>query len=359
VEVIQSCSDETKGILRHVREGLGAHHSPDLFHGQQELHKATSLALQAQISQATQEVEQAEKRKQEAEEDYQNYRRCPPRGGFPPDFPKRIESAKQAEQEARLRLEAAQKRCDQMREAISGLSEDYHPFDLSSGCRIEAREVEKRLEARFKEIDRVAEEARLSESSRKRIEKARRLIEGFVATIAFFHLSVQMWIGELRLIAELEQVVLKGLIPALYLQRAARKLPMASERAKVMAVYQPMLERIRGPGATLSQLPAEERAGIERVAEQAADLFQRSSSCVEGRNGRLALRHHSLHRLSDGKLVALTVVHNYYLSRRDGTTAAERFFGTKPRDLFGWLVDRLDVPARPAAKRSNNGRKAD
>jgi len=56
VEVIQSCSDEAKGILRHVREGLGAHHSPDLFHSQQELHKATSLALQAQISQASQEV---------------------------------------------------------------------------------------------------------------------------------------------------------------------------------------------------------------------------------------------------------------------------------------------------------------
>jgi hypothetical protein len=358
VEVIQSCSDEAKGILCHVREGLGAHHSPDLFHGQQELHKATSLALQSQVSQASQEVEQAEKRKQDAEEEYQNYRRCPPRGGFPPDFPKRIARAKQAEQEARLRLEAANARRDQMQEAIGGLSEDYHPYDLSSGCKLEARKVEGRLEARFAEIDRVAEEAQLSESGRRRIEKARRLIEGFVATIAFFHLSVQMWVSELRLTAELEQVVLKELIPALYLQRAARKLPTAEERAKVIAVYQSMLERIRGPGAALSQLPAEERAKVERVAEQAADLFQRSSSCVEGRNGQLALRHHSLHRLSNGKLVALTVVHNYYLTRRDGATAAERFFGAKPGNLFGWLVDHLDVPARPAAKRSKNGRKA-
>ena len=303
-------------------------------------------------------MEQAEKRKQEAEEGYRNYRRCPPRGGFPPDFPKRIESAKQAEQEARLRLDAANRRRDQMQGAIGGLSEDYHPYDLNSGCKLEAREVERRLEARFTEIDRVAEEARLSESSRKRIEKARRLIEGFVATIAFFHLSVRMWVGELRLTAELEQVVLKELIPGLYLQRAARKLPTASEGAKVMAVYQPTLERIRAPGGALGRLPAEDRARIERVAEAAADLFQRSSSCVEGRNGQLALRHHSLHRLSDGKLLALTVMHNYYLRRSDGTTAAERFFGSKPRDLFGWLVDRLDVPARPAAKRSNNGRKA-
>ena len=358
VEVIQSCSDEAKGILRHVGEGLGAHHSPDLFHPQQELHKATSLPLLAQVSQASQEVEQAEKQKLEAEEEYQSYRRCPPRGGFPPDFPKRIARAKQAEQEARLRLEAANARRDQMREAIGALSEDYHPYDLSNSCRIEAREVEQRLEARFAEIDRVAEEAQLSESGRKRIEKARRLIESFVATIAFFHLSVQTWVSELRLTAEIEEVMLKELIPALYLQRAARKLQTAEERAKVMAVYQLMLERIRGPGAALSQLPAEDRVRIERIAEQAADLFQRSSSCVEGRNGQLALRHHSLHRLSNGKLVALTVVHNYYLTRRDGTTAAERFFGAKPRDLFGWLVDHLDVPARPAAKRSKNGRKA-
>lgn len=357
VEVIQSCSDEAGGILRHVREELGAHHSPDLFHPQQELHKATSLALESQVSQASQEVEKAAKHVLEAEQESQNSRRSPLRRGFPPDFSKRIERVRQAEAKAGLELEAANGRRDQMREAIRGLSQDYHPYDLSSGCKIEAREVEKRLEARFAEIDRVVEEAQLSDAARKRIGKARRLIEGFVATIAFFHLSVQMWIRELTLPAEIEQVVLKELIPALYLQRAARKQPTAEGRAKVMAVYQPMLERIRGPGAALSQLPAEDREKIEGVAEQAADLFQRSSSCVEGRNGQLALRHHSLHRLSKGKLGALTVVHNYYLTRSDGTTAAERFFGDKPNDLFGWLVDRLDVPARPAAKRSKTGRK--
>jgi hypothetical protein len=358
VEVIQSCSDEATGILRHVREELGAHHSPDLFHPQQELHKATSLALESQISQASQAVEQAEKRVLEAEEEFENYRQSPPRGGFPPDFPKRIAGAKQAEAEARVELEAANGRRDQVREAIRGLSEDYHPYDLSSGCKIEAGEVEKRLEARFAEIDRVAEEAQLSDAARKRIEKARRLIESFVATIAFFHLSVEMWVRELMLPSEIEQVVLKELIPALYLQRAAKKQPTAEGRARMMAAYQPMLERIRGPASELGKLPAEDRAKVERVAEQAADLFQRSSSCVEGRNGQLALRHHSLHRLSNGKLGALTVVHNYYLTRSDGTTAAERFFGAKPRDLFGWLADRLDVPARPAAKRSKNGRKA-
>ncbi|MGH9831453.1 MAG: DUF6399 domain-containing protein, partial [Blastocatellia bacterium] len=178
------------------------------------------------------------------------------------------------------------------------------------------------------------------------------LLRSLVATITFFHLQVQLWVSQLALSPEVEGVVVKELIPALYLERAARKQPTAEPRAKVEAVSVPILARARAPASILGQLPAEERAKLEGLAQQAADLFQRSSSCVEGRNGQLALRHHSLHRLSQGKLGALTVVHNYYLTRADGTTAAERFFGSKPADLFVWLVDHLEVPARPAAKRS-------
>src|SRR4051794_26453895 len=54
-----------------------------------------------------------------------------------------------------------------------------------------------------------------------------------------------------------------------------------------------------------------------------------------------------------GRLKALTVIHNYRTQRADGTTAAERFFGKKPRDLFTWLLERLPDLPRPAAKRPN------
>src|SRR5262249_56011333 len=118
------------------------------------------------------------------------------------------------------------------------------------------------------------------------IEKARRRIEGVVATIAFFHLWAPMCWSELQLSAELEPRGLKELIRALALERAAKKLPTAEERAKVTAVSQPMLERIRGPATALSQLPAEDRAKLERRAQPAADLIQRSSAGVEGRNGQ-------------------------------------------------------------------------
>ena len=53
------------------------------------------------------------------------------------------------------------------------------------------------------------------------------------------------------------------------------------------------------------------RQRIEAVAGTRAELFQRSRSCVEGRNGQLSLYHHGCHRLSDRKLAALTAIHNY------------------------------------------------
>jgi len=79
--------------------------------------------------------------------------------------------------------------------------------------------------------------------------------------------------------------------------------------------------------------------------------FQRSSSCVEGRNGQLALRHHSFHRLSPRKLQALTTIHNFFLTRPDGSTAAERFFAHPPNPLFDSLLQALPLPPRPARNR--------
>jgi Family of unknown function (DUF6399) len=104
-------------------------------------------------------------------------------------------------------------------------------------------------------------------------------------------------------------------------------------------------------GGALWSLPEEGRTKLEEVARQTAGLFQRSSSCVEGRNGRLSLQHHGQSRVSERRLKALTVIHNYLVKRADGTTAAERFFGQKHKDVFSWLLERLPDLPRAAEKR--------
>ena len=65
----------------------------------------------------------------------------------------------------------------------------------------------------------------------------------------------------------------------------------------------------------------------------------------EGRNGRLALWHHHLHRLSARRLAALTVIQNHWLILADGTTTAQRLFEVPHDDPFEWLLDRMDLPA--------------
>ena len=58
----------------------------------------------------------------------------------------------------------------------------------------------------------------------------------------------------------------------------------------------------------MAALAEEQKKEVDRVARECAGLFQRSSSCVEGRNGRLSLFHHGQGKLSDKRLQSLTVV---------------------------------------------------
>ena len=132
---------------------------------------------------------------------------------------------------------------------------------------------------------------------------------------------------------------------------AAWRARTAEERQRLEEMADQLNEAAWQEGGALSKLPQEDRQEVEEVARQSAGLFQRSSSCVEGRNGRLSLQHHGHSRVSERRLKALTVIHNYLVQRPDGTTAAQRFFGHKHPDLFSWLLQRLPDLPRPAPKR--------
>jgi hypothetical protein len=83
-------------------------------------------------------------------------------------------------------------------------------------------------------------------------------------------------------------------------------------------------------------------------AKRLATVFQRSSSNVEGRNGYLSLRSHQLRGLDlPRKRECFTTVHNFFLTRPDGTTAAERFFGQKPRSMFAAILESVELAPAP------------
>ena len=177
------------------------------------------------------------------------------------------------------------------------------------------------------------------------------MVVDMVSTVAFFFLSIRAKVEALSLSPQVECVICNNLIPGIYLRLASAKAKSGSERKKLRSRSEDLLAPLLARDGPLGCLEEEDRLLIWRVSEECAHIFQRSSSCVEGRNGQLALRHHSLHRLRDRKLAALTTVHNYFTKRSDGTTAAERFFGKRPRDLFEHILDTVNLPGRPAKKR--------
>jgi hypothetical protein len=146
----------------------------------------------------------------------------------------------------------------------------------------------------------------------------------------------------------------RRVLPAAYWEQAAARGRDAADRQELGALAERLRVAAWSKAARPVGLSAQKEKEVRALARECVERWVRSSSCVEGRNGLLALCHHGKHGLSEQRLQALTVLHNYWVKRPDETTAAERFFGQKPRDLFAWLLEHLPDPPRPA-KRSPKG----
>jgi hypothetical protein len=350
VTVFQSTSDEASALLKQAR-GCGAHHSPDLFHPQQDISRATSLPLQRQAEAATRKAHQAIQAVDRlTKEANQNLALSDADRSL--DYVRRLDEALSDVAQACAESNDAGERRTRVRDAARGISEAYHPFDLHTGAVRDAATVKADLQQCFEQIDQVASEAGLSEKCRTLLDKARRLVPQMVATVALVHAMIREQVEALDLGAELDDALLHLLIPLHYLRLRIRKTKTAEARAQLKCTIAGLQQAVDAAGAAPGRLPTPARAMVERMAILCAEWFQRSSSNVEGRNGVLALRHHSIHHLSQRKLSALTVVHNFGVTRSDGTTAAERFFGQKPQDLFEHLLMTLPPPKRPAVRRA-------
>ena len=344
VTVEQVTSDEGKALLSLART-LNARHATDLFHVQYETSGAMSLPLAHRVNVASDTVDEADAQVTRAKEQRAAWEKS--HGpGRPPNFDLRECAVDEGLVEAKLALEEATQWQADARGARRGLATDYHPVDLATGEPRTAEQIAAKMQERFDALKRIATEAGLSERSMAGLAKAERLLPTLKASLAFFHERVDRRVAALTLPPEQAGIVTTHLVPAAYLERAANRAQLAADKE---ALRDTAHERRRAGLHALLAAGVDEpqRDQLSTVAAECADLFQRTSSCVEGRNGQHALHHHHLHQVSTTRLEALTVIHNYVIRRPDGTTAAERFFGHKPNDLLDHLLKTVRVPPRP------------
>jgi hypothetical protein len=343
VEVIQLTSDLARALVCCAEQGLQAAHCPDLFHGQRDLLKPLLLPLTRPIQQAEKELEKASKHTETLD--------VPEDQVQPPEELEALIEAVRHELAIEERLRQARKRQEKAVQEVRGVADDYHPFDRHTGQPVSALEVGKRLAGHVDELEKVAAAAGLGERPRQAVCKARTWVATLMGAVAWFWCLANARIEELELSEEQERVVKEKLVAGHYWAMAARRARTAQERKRLAEMAEGLQDAAWQAGGEVLSLAEEERKEVQEVARQIAGLFQRSSSCVEGRNGRLSLQHHGHSRVSERRLKALTVIHNYMVKRSDGTTAAQRFFGQPHQDVFPWLLQRMPDLPRPAPKR--------
>jgi hypothetical protein len=347
--VIQSTSDEAPGLLAYVEHYLEAHHSPDLFHVQHELVKAVSGPMATKERATHQAVIEAQEQLDRLQTHPisttdESDKRGPER---PPKAPMSLQQARQAleaatQEHARLAQQRAK-----VQQVIRGIGHDYHFVDLERGVRRNGRLIATDIQAHIDQIRTVAQQEGLSQSCLERIDKAERVVPKMQGTIEFVSRYVAEQVAQLELKPPLSFAMHAKLIPSYYLERVAER---RSDRdgAPLRDLAEQLRTPLFAPGGALSTLSPYAQDSLHDEARRLAAVFQRSSSNVEGRNGYLSLRSHQLRGLDlPRKRQCFTAIHNFFLTRPDGTTAAERFFGQKPRSMLAAILDAVELAPAP------------
>jgi len=346
---IQSTSDEAPGLLAYVEHHLGAHHSPDLFHVQHELSKAISAPLATKQRAAHKAVAQAEKTLTRLQEHLDHADGEPVKRGLgrPPKATASLEQVAQDVATARHEHQRLSAQREQVSQRIRAIGHAYHFVDLERGVRRNGKLIAGDIQCHIDTIRTIAQQEGLSETCLERLDKAERVVPKMQATVAFVSGYVGQQIQQLELAPPQSFAMHAHLIPSYYLDRVASTRTVAAG-APLRALAERLRTPLFVPGGALGECSMLQQDQLKAKAAQLAEVFQRSSSNVEGRNGYLSLRNHQLRGLDHPrKRTCLTAVHNFFLTRADGTTAAERFFGQKPRSMFAAILASVEIPPAP------------
>ena len=346
VKVIQSVGDEAKSLVKHVKVGLEAHHSPDTFHIQQEVTKAGSAQLKLKIKRDTENLEKLSKKTKKLEKKQmilENLEKKPK--GRPIDYDSQIAKAVDLERDQTELIRVAVQRNTDFHSARLSISEIYHPYSIKSGLKQGAAVIAEKLNAAFDDIENIVNGT--GNAFEKRITKARKLVSSMEATIAFYFATVAMILDQKGYDERTRMLLEDFLIPACYLESAASKSNSKEEAIDMRYLKKELMAEYDSRAGPFRMNTPEELQDMLNTARDCSAVFQRSSSAVEGRNGQLSLNYHNLHRLSDRKLACLTALHNFDTRRDDGTTPAQRFFESEHGNLFEYLLENVKRVGRP------------
>jgi Family of unknown function (DUF6399)/IclR helix-turn-helix domain len=318
-------SDRAKGLIKLALQDFHCPSVADLFHALSDLSKGLGREIAQRLSRVNRRLNKLK------------------------DSPE-TETLKQHLQAESQSLQTAQV---QYQDCVHQLTLAVHPFHLHQNTKQTSAQVEVQLSHHLTVLKTLKKTHHLADQ-KDCLTKVTGQIPDLSACIDLWWEWVQHHLNDHpeRPTQEWVQTIV---LPLLYWEQQTQR----TQNPTLKALYQQALQQAqityKNHPLTQSQSP-EHLEKWHAWATWMVTKFQRASSAVEGRNGYLSQLHHNHRGLSARRLAVMTTLHNFYLKRPDGSTAAERLFGQSSPDLFESIVQQM--PPLPQARRRKISSKA-
>lgn len=334
IDVNHAVSDRAKALIKLAITGFDCQSGADVFHAQQDVSKWLGTTLGRRHEQAKTQLETAEALVQKK-----------------PD--NNLAELVQLVDAERAYQQIQETRAD-YHENLAGIAEEVHPFSLQSQQINRAEQVAFGLEKRAQAFEKIAQSQAIADL-KQTLNKFRNQINDLATNVESWWLWVMEILTGLSVDEATQTWLIQTLLPTVYWHQQRHKTQNPRQREKYRQAWQQAVQNLQADAFTAT-LPENELQRWLEWAEWMARNFHRSSSAVEGRNGYLSQMVHNGRGLTEKRLRALTVLHNYGLKRADGTTAAMRLFDQTFPDLFSWLVVEMGVLPLPRKGRERVAR---
>ncbi len=315
-------SDRAKQLIKLATDGFNCLSIPDLFHASHELVKLFGLNFNRKKAQIQKELA----KQLAALELLKN--------SMKDTSAQEILIKELKKQEVKI-----EKGMSSYHNILHKLSLLIHPFNIEDSSKMVSAVVLIRLYKLLKDAEELRDEHNIT-SKKDHLKKFKNQVKDMASLIDAWWL----WVDECLQDQEHPRCedsiswLKEYLLPKMYWENQAAKTKDPDLKENYLYAFEKAQEEYDNHPLTSEFEQEKEMMGW---AKWMVSNFQRTSSAVEGRNGWLSQMHHNGRGLSPKRLKALTVLHNYYLKRIDGTTAAERAFRQKFPDPLEWVVGRL------------------
>ena len=334
VRVRSLVSDRAPALIKLALEGFECPSIADLFHPLWDLSKSVGAALSRQFTQAAQKLEQAQKRRAQLTALAQD-----------------TTAQQQLVEQLQAHLEFVQSGQRTYHRLRQQLTLTVHPFALTDGSFKTTTEVQAQLEQLLLKLEIL--------QNRHQLLKANSVFHKFRQQIPALAVGVNTWWQWVQHALSLENLetpltnwLLGQMLPTVYWQHQLGKTKSRSLSRIYRQAHRRALPALLHHPFTAT-LTAQQFRHWQDWAQRMVTQFHRASSAVEGRNGYLSQRHHVQRGFWQHHLQVLTVIHNFDLTRSDGTTAAQRLFGRQFPNLFSWVMEQMGELPRPRVSKKS------